>query len=190
MDSFEAAYLACRSDSRTSRFTPFRELAFIPGPTPVRGMTSSVEIEDLPAYPIESVRGAIMAHAGFAETILEDPPGVSFLEWRKDSRTMLIEVNPPDSEDWPFWSGSSLETNCTFADLLEVWLTLLSRLPGTWLHNSHCQMFAPDSFVEQLALPSLRVALASVEAATRERAERERVKYLELLKHYESLLAP
>lgn len=169
MDDFERRYLLCRSDSTTSILSSLRSLSFIPGPTPVAGEMSSVELTECVEHPLEYVRIAIRSLSGVTETTFEDRPGLSMFEWRSDDRTALLEVGECEDES-PTWFGSSLETHCLFSDLLALWNELHRAIPAVWLHNGDCDMFSPEAFVETIALPALQPALEAADEETRARA--------------------
>jgi len=104
------------------------------------------------------------------ETTFDDRPGLSLFEWRRDDRSVVLEVGEFEDES-PIWMGSAIETDCFFSDLLELWTGLQRRVAGAWLHNADCWMFSPEMFVRDLALPALAPGLRSSDEATRVRAQ-------------------
>lgn len=143
MDNFELAYLLCRSNESTPILSPLHQLSLIPGPEPVSGVMSSVALEEVSEYQLVDVRNALLACPNVTQTTFPERPGLWFFEWRRPSRSIVVEVADFDAPEWPFWSGSALQTNCTFADLLDLWLALTRRVRAAWLHNSDCKMYSP-----------------------------------------------
>jgi hypothetical protein len=185
VSTFDDRFLRCRSDSSTPMLSPLRELSFIPGPAPVRGTCSSVDVHSVASYPIDSVRRAFCSFAGVTESTVG---GDAWLfEWRSKSRTLLVDLEPFENDEWPFWSGSSLQADCLFSDLLEFWIAIAQSLPRVWLHNADCTMFSPSSFVTTVAAPAVAVALESADSSVQHRAKRELARYEELVSVFEEL---
>lgn len=163
MDEFERQFLLCLSDESTSVLSPLHGLSLVPGPLPVSGTRSSVDLQDLEDYKLERAVAAVLLHAGG----IRDGDRVS---WTLADRFIELEfatMGPDDDR----WGGCNLRTHCLFVDLLRVWLTISKPCPATWLHNSACRMYSPASFVEQVALLQLRPALKSADSSVRTRAE-------------------
>jgi hypothetical protein len=184
MDAFDSAYLLCLSDDSTSNLSELHQLSFIPGPTPVRGKRSSVDIDTVPEWETTAIRNALLGLPDMTEVTLGSHPALHMFEWRQGTRSLLLELEEAENPDWPFWSGCEIRTNCTFIDLLTFWLGFASQIPSTWLHNSNCVMYSPEVLVAELALPRLQAAFDSDDELERDRASRVREQYRALVTRF------
>lgn len=181
MDEFTAAYL--RLDAR---------LTLLPAPV------ASAGPETLAAYPAREVAAALMRARGvrgFPHKPTPSRPTAALAlwddlrwRWREDDREIVIgfSVRPdaprgPDDAEAPIWAGSPLSAQCLYEDVARLTLTLQRRFPLLRLRRDTGQDYTPAQFVEAVALARLAPALASDDAATRDRAAEAQALYADLL---------
>jgi hypothetical protein len=93
--------------------------------------------------------------------------------WRLDGRSIVIgEFSSVEDEltGVKNWADCILETDCTFEDLVRLWLAVRTRIPAAWLYYGAVdRLFSPRSFLEEEAMPLLCPALVSDDEELRER---------------------
>lgn len=179
MDEFAAAYL--RIDTT---------LTLLPGSLASGGPDA------LAAYPAREVAAAI-ARARNVRWFSRRPsePGRPAggrpewremrWRWREDDREMVIgfSARPSSADDSTeaVWAGSPITARCLYEDVARLAQALARRLPALRLRLDDGRSYTPSGFVEDVALARLAPALASDNAATRERAQEAQAVYTALL---------
>lgn len=167
MDDFSAAHLrfdACVTLHSASTSYPAREVAAaIARGRHVRGFPRHPrERHDLASIPWSDLRW----------------------RWREGDREMVITFAAPlGAERMPtaIWRASEVLAHCLYADFIALALGLARRLPALTIRCEDGQERDTRAFITEVAQARLAPALASADAATRERAEAEAARYAALL---------
>jgi hypothetical protein len=124
-----------------------QEWAFIPGPPEIPDPpASSLNQNEIAAYPPEAIAQALLAYPGFNLMQKADP---SWWQWRagweRGPCFLLVEMTLFETDPIA-WGGSGVSGYCELEDLLSLWRALRERFPAIWLDNSDCEIHTPDSF--------------------------------------------
>lgn len=123
------------------------------------GPTTSLDADEIVEHPLAAIAATLLC---FPQVELTHGAEPSWLQWRARWRDgeneldfSLSHLGPGSHEN--LWGGSELKGHCTIGQVLALWVHLLSRHQGVWLHNSECEMETPQSFLQIYALadPSL-----------------------------------
>ncbi|MDE3230789.1 MAG: hypothetical protein KGO05_13000, partial [Chloroflexota bacterium] len=104
--------------------------------------------------------------------------------WREDDREMTIGFSvASDADRAPdaTWRASEVGARCHYADFIELALALSRRFPTLTIRSEDGVERDIRGFIAEVAQTRLAPALASADAATRERAEEAETRYLALL---------
>jgi len=140
----------------TDLVTPYDklDLSIVPGPLTLNDRAVSFDDHDVVEYPPEH----------FAEAVLAVPnsrclslPNASWWEWKAqhDAPDGYIKMDMTLFEtDPPSWGGSLLDVRCSAASLLAFWLVVRQSCPATWLHDTTCKLYSPETFRQLYVHPA------------------------------------
>jgi len=173
MTIFEKRFLSCRRDPDSSTPSCLDGLAFSPGPLGAPEPLYSDDVRGIEEYPEEEVVDSLASIDGVC-WVRDGRDSAWAYRWSRGDRSIDI-VRPPgedvEEDGETIWLGSRLRTNCTFADVVRLWNGMRAHHPAIWLINSAGQMFTPQSFLEECALPALCRATTDEDTASRDLAD-------------------
>ncbi|HOJ76827.1 MAG TPA: hypothetical protein PLZ08_03295 [Bacillota bacterium] len=152
------AYLQEGKLNHNLHFVSEKLLSIIPGPETVEWAEDSQMLFDIAEYPLEEIRNLFNNLEN--TKLIKDGRGdwYNYLwEWQKGQSIIRFDFSTMfDIEgNETLWGGSSLYTDCLFSDLIDFWLNLRRFCPRIWLHDWQCNIYSPNAFIREYALPIL-----------------------------------
>jgi hypothetical protein len=122
MTVFEENFLLCR----TVGFAP-TDLFYSSGPADILEPYSSVMVQSIVEYQSTEIADTI---SRLPQTKwLRQSESETLWRWKRKEHFIEISVDADNTTEDGVWLASRLTLNCTFADLVEVWLKLRDKHP-------------------------------------------------------------
>jgi hypothetical protein len=127
-----------------------RDLSYIPGPSKIDWIVDSQTLADIAEYDVEEIFNS------FCEIIKPDVQKQSVSdpykwEMRKSwgNETLQLSFSTFETEIGNIWGGSTIECNCSFDRIIDIWIKAKKEYRSIWIHDKNCNIYTIESFISE-----------------------------------------